>query len=81
MWSEICNTFNVWEAISGITKDHCTYCGQCSMTDGLCYTSLPPKVRCLVTDEFHYYEDKCNLTHEQKKEVKARLKQKKQSKE
>ena len=35
-------------------------CGSCNMTDGCCYTSLPPKVKCNVTGEFHYYDDECN---------------------
>lgn len=35
-------------------------CGSCPFTDGLCYTSLPPQVRCNITNEFHYYSDECN---------------------
>lgn len=35
-------------------------CGNCNMTDGCCYTSLPPKVKCNVTGEFHCYDDECN---------------------
>lgn len=35
-------------------------CGACSFTDGYCYTSLPPKVKCTITDECHYYDDICN---------------------
>ena len=35
-------------------------CGSCPHTDGLCYTSLPPKVRCNITGEYHYYGDECN---------------------
>ena len=35
-------------------------CGICKYTDGCCYTSLPPKVRCNITGEFHYYDDECN---------------------
>lgn len=36
-------------------------CGQCNKTDGMCYTSNPPKVKCTVTGEFHLYDDKCNI--------------------
>ena len=36
------------------------YCGGCPYTDGMVYTSLPPKVKCTITGEFHYYEDSCN---------------------
>ena len=35
-------------------------CGSCKYTDGCCYTSLPPKVRCALTGKFHYYEDECD---------------------
>jgi hypothetical protein len=35
-------------------------CGSCSFTDGCCYTSLPPNVKCTITNEYHYYEDECN---------------------
>ena len=35
-------------------------CGTCPFTDGCCYTSLPPKVKCSITNEFHYYGDECN---------------------
>ncbi len=36
-------------------------CGSCDRTDGLCYTSNPPKVRCTVTGNFHFYNDKCDI--------------------
>ena len=35
-------------------------CGSCPFTDGCCYTSLPPKVKCTITSEYHYYDDICN---------------------
>ena len=35
-------------------------CGSCTMTDGLCYTSNPPKVCCACTGRFHYYTDWCD---------------------
>ena len=35
-------------------------CGSCPFTDGLCYTSSPPQVKCNITNEFHYYNDECN---------------------
>lgn len=34
-------------------------CGSCPHTDGLCYTSMPPQVRCNITGEHHYYGDEC----------------------
>lgn len=36
-------------------------CGNCNKTDGLCYTSLPPKVKCTVTGNFHNYDDDCDV--------------------
>lgn len=38
-------------------------CGMCPFTDGLCYTSNPPKKKCTITDEFHYYDDECNCEY------------------
>lgn len=35
-------------------------CGNCDKTDGLCYTSLPPKVKCTVTGKFHECGDECD---------------------
>lgn len=35
-------------------------CGYCPKTDGLCYTSLPLKVKCTVTGKFHEYGDECD---------------------
>ena len=35
-------------------------CGSCPYTDDCCYTSLPPKVKCTITGEFHYYGDECD---------------------
>lgn len=35
-------------------------CGTCPFTDGMCYTSNPPKRKCTITDEFHLYDDECN---------------------
>lgn len=42
-------------------EDSNVYCGNCDKTDGLCYTSLPPKVKCTVTGEYHLYGDKCTV--------------------
>lgn len=41
-------------------------CGKCPYTDGLVYTSLPPKVKCIVTGEFHEYADLCNCENARK---------------
>ena len=35
-------------------------CGNCDKTDGLCYTSDPPKVKCTITGRFHGYDDECD---------------------
>lgn len=35
-------------------------CGNCEHTDGRIYTSNPPKVKCTITEEFHYKDDECN---------------------
>ena len=37
-------------------------CGSCSCTDGNCYTSNPPKVKCTITGKFHFYDDICDCT-------------------
>lgn len=34
-------------------------CGMCDKTNGLCYTSYPPQVKCTITGEFHFYGDSC----------------------
>lgn len=36
-------------------------CGSCDKTDGLCYASLPPKVKCTITGEYRLYDDTCNV--------------------
>lgn len=38
-------------------------CGMCPFTDGMCYTSNPPKRKCDITGEFHYYDDECNCEY------------------
>ena len=35
-------------------------CGSCPFTDGLCYASMPPQVKCSITNEFHYYSNECD---------------------
>lgn len=35
-------------------------CGSCPFTDNLCYCSMPPRVKCTITNEFHYYSDECD---------------------
>lgn len=36
-------------------------CGKCEKIDGMCYTSNPSKVKCTITNEFHYLDDECNI--------------------
>ena len=36
------------------------HCGSCPYTDGCCYTTMPPKVKCIITNEFHLYNDECD---------------------
>lgn len=38
-------------------------CGVCDKTDGICYTSNPPKVRCTITGEFHLHSDICSVSY------------------
>lgn len=38
-----------------------TVCGHCSFNDGSVYTSLPPKVKCMLTDKFHFMSDPCEI--------------------
>lgn len=35
-------------------------CGSCDKTDGMCYTSNPPQVKCTITGRFHFYDDICD---------------------
>ena len=35
-------------------------CGTCVHTDGMCYTSNPPQIKCIHTKKFHVYGDKCD---------------------
>lgn len=41
-------------------------CGRCPYTDGMIYTSLPPKVKCTITGEFHLCEHVCNCRNARK---------------
>lgn len=36
-------------------------CGICSMNDGTVYTSMPPKYKCTVTNEFYLGDHPCHL--------------------
>ena len=36
-------------------------CGTCPNTDGACYTSIPPQIKCALTNKFHYYNDDCDV--------------------
>lgn len=36
-------------------------CRNCDKTDGICYTSNPPKFRCEVTGEYHTYDYECDV--------------------
>ncbi len=55
--NDTCKEFKDWSEQQAMAK----LCGQCNKTDGMCYTSNPPKVKCTVTGEFHLYDDKCNI--------------------
>ena len=35
-------------------------CGYCNYTDGICYTSNPPQVKCTITGKFRYYGEECD---------------------
>ena len=36
-------------------------CGHCDYIDGYVYTSLPPKVKCSITGEFHFRDHECDI--------------------
>jgi len=36
-------------------------CANCKYNDGKVYTSLPPKYKCTITDEFHEAYGDCNV--------------------
>lgn len=45
-----------------MVSDFCTMtCANCSFTDGLCYTSLPPKYRCTFDNNFYDGYHICHL--------------------
>ncbi len=35
-------------------------CAFCEKTDGMCYTSNPPKIKCTITGKFHEYDHICD---------------------
>lgn len=36
-------------------------CGNCDKTDGMVYTSMPPKMRCGISKRFHERGDECEF--------------------
>ena len=44
-----------------ITYGSTKTCGNCEHNDGVLYTSNPPKVKCTITNEYHYNNDICTL--------------------
>ena len=36
-------------------------CSRCDKTDGVVYTSVPPKLRCTITGKFHFGTDDCDV--------------------
>ena len=38
-----------------------TKCAYCEYNDGMVYTSIPPKYKCTITNEFHLGDDDCNV--------------------
>ena len=36
-------------------------CAYCEYNDGLVYTSIPPKYKCTITNEFHLGFDDCDV--------------------
>lgn len=36
-------------------------CAYCKYNDGMVYTSIPPKYKCTITNEFHLGLDDCNV--------------------
>ena len=53
-------------------------CGSCQFTDTLLYCSMPPKVKCKITNEYRCYDDECNCedARAQKEAVESYLAQK-----
>ena len=37
-------------------------CAFCEKTDGMCYTSNPPKRKCTITGKFHEYDHICDVS-------------------
>lgn len=48
-------------------------CGNCDKTDGMCYTSNPPQLRCKVTGEYHTYDHECDVEENMGKQDKPRI--------
>ena len=36
-------------------------CANCKYNDRMVYTSIPPKYKCTITNEFHFSLDSCNV--------------------
>ena len=36
-------------------------CSNCDKTDGMVYTSLPPKIKCKISNHFHEIGDECEF--------------------
>lgn len=43
--------------------DDTKYCGSCNKTDGLCYYTNPPKVKCMLSGKFRNYDDTCEYSN------------------
>ncbi len=49
------------EVMKGKLLTDCKFCGNCHFTDGMIYTSNPPKVKCDFTGEYHDRNDLCSV--------------------
>lgn len=45
----------------GETEGDKMICQFCEHTDGCEYTSIPPQIKCTITNKFHYYNDECDV--------------------
>ncbi len=43
------------------TVEKMAKCAYCKYTDGVVYTSMPPKYKCTITGEYHFANDDCDV--------------------
>ena len=58
--------------INTVRTRHCHT--DCPYSDSMVYASNPPKCKCEITGEYHYFGDICNITKEQRSNYDNKIK-------